>query len=53
MLFESNTFAPLKDLYFLYYYNIQSESKDSSSYEVDRSYTQLDSHIIFHLSYLD
>ena len=47
-MFESNTFAPLKDLFYLTYYNIQSESKDSSSYEVDRSYTQLGNYIVFH-----
>jgi len=48
-LFESNTFASLKDLcYLITYYNIQSESKDSNSYEADRSYTQSDNHIGFH-----
>jgi len=49
---ESNTFTPLKHLCYLTYYNIQSESKDSSSYEVDRSYTRLDNHIVFHCSCL-
>jgi hypothetical protein len=40
-MFESNTFAPSKNLcYLITYYNIQWESKDLDSYEIDRSYAR-------------